>query len=159
MKILVISDTHGHLRNAIGLIQLIKPDRIIHLGDFSGDAIDIESIFERIPIDYVAGNCDFADSVSPQDKILKIQGKKIWITHGHHYQVKKNVETIIKVALEKNVDAVLFGHTHQQYHGIVQGIIMMNPGSLSIPKDGYHGGYGTVEIDDLGRLHATLCRL
>ncbi|PKM94064.1 MAG: metallophosphoesterase [Firmicutes bacterium HGW-Firmicutes-1] len=157
MKILVISDTHRHIRNVIDLVTKITDvDRIIHLGDLVADAQDIESIYGRIPIDYVSGNCDFYETIAPKEKIISLLGKKILITHGHYYGVKSGYKEIGSVALQKQVDAVLFGHTHVPYIGYVEDVILMNPGSISEPRRSMKPSYGILEIDDKGVLHATL---
>ncbi len=160
MKILVISDTHQHIQNVIKLMDIITDvDRIIHLGDVVGDAEDLESIYPKIPIDYVAGNCDFYELTVPKEKILKLMGKKILITHGHAYDVKRGYETIARRALSKEVDAVLFGHSHVPYIGYVKDIVLMNPGSISQPRDGKMPSYAVLEIDEKGKIHVTLNQL
>lgn len=160
MKILVISDTHRHIKNVMKLLTVVTDiDRIIHLGDVVGDAQDLESIYSTIPIDYIAGNCDFYEYDVPKEKIVQLMGNKIFLTHGHAYDVKRDYDKIASVALEKQVDAVLFGHTHAAYCGYANDIVMMNPGSISQPRDGKMPSYGILEIDLKGKIHASLNQL
>ncbi|PKM50921.1 MAG: hypothetical protein CVV02_09400 [Firmicutes bacterium HGW-Firmicutes-7] len=157
MKILVISDTHRHIRNVIDLMSKITDvDRIIHLGDLVADAQDIESIYGKIPIDYVSGNCDFYETNAPKEKVISLFGKNILLTHGHYYDVKSGYKEIGLIAMQKQVDAVLFGHTHVPYIGYVNDLVLMNPGSISEPRRGRMPSYGLLEIDDQGRLHPTI---
>lgn len=160
MKILVLSDTHRSIRNVMSLLSDMKDvDRIIHLGDLVRDAQDLESIYDKIPVEYVAGNCDFFEGDIPKEKIIQLHGKRIFMTHGHIYNVKRTYEDIVNQFSEKKVDVVLFGHTHVPYlHYIGEGILM-NPGSINEPRDGGKPSYGILEIDEKGKVHATLNQL
>lgn len=150
MKILIISDTHGHIGNALKLIKEIKNlDRIIHLGDLEKDAEDLDHLC-RIPIDYVAGNCDYCTN-APYDKVISFYGVKIMLTHGHMYKVKWEERTILREARKRQVDIVLFGHTHVAYHKQHGHITLFNPGSLSLPRDGKRPSYGLLEIAEDGK--------
>ncbi|MCT4543479.1 MAG: metallophosphoesterase [Vallitalea sp.] len=154
MKILVISDTHGNLSNVIKIINTIKDlDRIIHLGDNEKDAEELEFSY-NYPIDYVIGNCDF-NSPAPQEKILEFYGQKILITHGHYYNVKWEYDTILKAAINKNVNVILFGHTHVSMMKSSNGVTLFNPGSISLPRDGKGPSFGVLEIEDNGKIHFT----
>lgn len=132
MKILVISDTHNYLDGVFKIIERERGiDHIIHLGDHVKDAEDLNSIYEDITIDYVRGNTDYLDHEVKETKILELQEKKFFITHGHNYHVKSTIETLIKNAEHNEVDIALFGHTHVpllQKHGEMY---VMNPGSAA----------------------------
>jgi putative phosphoesterase len=159
MKILVISDTHKNLSNVIKTMKNIKDiDRIIHLGDNIVDAEDLESIY-NIPIDCVAGNCDFYSNQYPKEKIINLNNNKIFITHGHLYNVKKDISTIRKIGIEKKVDVILFGHTHISHLSYVDNILIMNPGSISLPRGSNEPSYGVLDIDEDGKIHPNLKEL
>jgi len=158
-KILVISDSHGKISNVIDLMNKAKDiDRIFHLGDLVKDAEDLQSIF-NIPIDYVAGNCDFYDIISPKSKTLALQGKRIYLCHGHHEGVKYSLANLEQKAKEKNYDIILFGHTHVQHLSYYEKTMIMNPGSISSPRDGRKPGFAIIQIDDKGCIHGTLSRI
>lgn len=131
-RLLVISDTHG-ATDALDRL-LAKEDRlygVIHLGDYVRDADYIKT--KGFTVYSVKGNCDAGiDQVTEQ--ILHIEGKKIWITHGHTYGVKFSLQRLLYRALELEADAVLYGHTHAAANGYEQGILFLNPGSLSEPR-------------------------
>ncbi len=157
MKILVISDTHKKLNNAISLLKEITDlDLVIHLGDHYNDAEDLEAIYNNLSFEYVAGNCDFAVMEELKEKILEIKGKKILITHGHYYQVKHGYYLLEKLLEEKKVDAIMFGHTHLPVIEYIGEKIIMNPGSLSEPRRGNPPSYAILEIDKKGKLHPTI---
>lgn len=160
MKILVLSDTHRSIRNVINLMsEMTDVDKIIHLGDLVRDAQDLKSIYNNISVEYIAGNCDFFEGNIPKEKIMLIHGKKILITHGHVYNVKRSYEEITNLFYSKHVDVVLFGHSHIPYLHYVGDGVLMNPGSISEPRDGRMPSYGIIEIDEKGKVHATLNQL
>ncbi|MCT4685866.1 metallophosphoesterase family protein [Vallitalea sp.] len=158
MKILVISDTHGNLRNAIEVIKYTGDiNRIIHLGDYERDVEELE-IISNVPIDFVPGNCDFS-SYAPSEKILNFYDLKILITHGHYYNVKWEYNTILKAAKQKKVDIVLFGHTHVSLVENIDNITIINPGSISLPRDGKGCSFCILEIEENGKFHITIKKL
>lgn len=106
-----------------------KPDRMIHLGDHSGDAEALHRQYKTIPIDIVKGNNDYTN-IYPSAKQLQIDEKRIFITHGDLFGVKYGVDRIVEKGRSEGVDIVLFGHTHKPYlfkHGEMW---VMNPGSV-----------------------------
>ena len=135
MRIGVISDTHRSARSIEQLGSKLKGlDMLIHLGDNVED-ISIIKRYYKGEIINVKGNCDFSTSV-PNDRVEEICGKKIFITHGHKYNVKKNLLGLRCKALETGATIVLYGHTHMGQIDFVDGIWYINPGSASEPRDG-----------------------
>ncbi|TCT12151.1 hypothetical protein EDC18_11457 [Natranaerovirga pectinivora] len=154
MSILVISDTHGKIDNVLQIIKNNKNiDLIIHLGDLVRDAETLE-IIEEIKIEYIAGNCDFI-SKYPKEKIIEYKNKRIFLTHGHQYNVKWEYSTIKKTGKRQNADIVLFGHTHIPYLDEDE-IILMNPGSISSPRGGNKLSYGIISIDNSNNIQAII---
>lgn len=157
MRILVISDTHRQLDRVMTLLSGDhRFDRIIHLGDLVRDAEDIES-FSGLPVDMVAGNCDWGSSGAPNQRILTLGGKRILITHGHMEQVKRGQGILRRKLVEENCDIALFGHTHVAVTDWEGERLVMNPGSISQPRDG-GPSFGTLHIDAKG-VHAHIARL
>lgn len=134
MKAAVISDTHRGTYVFDKILKLIEDtDMMIHLGDNVEDAEKLKKSYKGRVIN-VRGNCDFITSV-PADRIEIIEGKKVFITHGHKYDVKYGLNTIKYKALELEADIVLFGHTHESLVTYDRGIWFINPGSASLPRD------------------------
>ena len=147
MKILVLSDTHGIINNVLKVLEKENNiSKIIHLGDVSKDADDIGYITEK-KVENVRGNCDFC-SDAVDEKIVKIMGKKIFLTHGHFYNVKNEYVTIRKKAELIGVDIVLFGHSHEPYLDNEGKITLMNPGSISRPRRNKYPSYGIIELKE-----------
>lgn len=134
MLIAVVSDTH---RNRYALDQTLKTiepaDILIHLGDNVQDAEYLKGKFRGSVIN-VRGNCDILDNVK-SEIVEVIEGKKIFITHGHNYDVKYTILNLKYKALEIGADIVLFGHSHVSMIEYVEGIWFINPGSASMPRD------------------------
>ena len=128
MKILVISDTHGNYLAPLECIIDAKIEMIIHLGDNISDAKELEPLLE-IPITKVPGNCD-PSSLEPREIILDLGGRIFFITHGDHYRVKAGTDLLVQRAQQKNADVVLYGHTHFPLVSKVEGILLVNPGTL-----------------------------
>ncbi|CAB1262365.1 metallophosphoesterase [Clostridium sp. MT-14] len=146
MHIGVISDTHRD-RKFVDRVKSIFSgmDTIIHLGDNVQDVLQIEK-FYRGPIINVKGNCDFSVSV-PSERVEVIGGKKFFITHGHRYDVKYDLSRLKYKALEEEADVVLFGHSHVSKIIYENGIWFINPGSPSVPRDGFNS-VAVIELSD-----------
>ena len=144
-KWLIVSDTHGHVEELDALVRHLFPlEGIIHLGDHAWDVDDIEFSGRIVR---VRGNTDRYDE-SEWHQMLKISGKTFFLTHGHKENVKFGYEKLFYTGLEKQVDFVLFGHTHIPFDETVEGIRFFNPGSLTRPRRGAIGTFGVLEISE-----------
>ena len=91
MKILVVSDTHGHERNLKKVIERVSPvDEFIHLGDIEGHEDYIEALVD-CPAHMVSGNNDFFSDL-PREEIFYLGQYKVLITHGHYYGVSMGTD-------------------------------------------------------------------
>lgn len=145
MRIILFSDTHGRLHNCIYTLEQIGAfDAIIHLGDMKKDASDLGVIFPQIPIYSVCGNGEVA-TADMLEKTIILEGKKIFLCHGHTYHVKNGLSEL--AAHAKDADLVLFGHTHTAFDGFVDGVHLFNPGSISLPASG-KASCGILDIEN-----------
>ena len=157
MKILVLSDTHGDTNKAEEAIRNNSEiNLIIHLGDYFRDAQKLSTLFPQIPMEYIYGNSDFMIEDVPAEKMLEVDGKRIFITHGHRYSVKWDYDKLYKKAEEMNADLLLFGHTHIPELIEKGNYCVLNPGSTSDPRDDSNESYAIIEIDN-GRVAPKLC--
>ncbi|AJG97061.1 MULTISPECIES: metallophosphoesterase [Clostridium] len=154
MLIAVVSDTHRMTKYINLAKRLIKDaDILIHLGDNIDDAELLENTFKG-KVYAVAGNCDYSTKY-PKESVIEVNGKKIFFTHGDLYGVKSSMNNIYYRGRELNADIVLFGHTHQQLVEKEDDMILMNPGSISLPK--FKGRcIGFINIDNNGEVDAYL---
>lgn len=156
MKILIVSDTHRHHRNLETVLEKVSPiDMMIHLGDVEGSEDYIEAI-ANCPVQMVGGNNDFFSELD-REKEIQIGRYRIFMTHGHQYYVSMGTERIKEEAMERNVDIVMFGHTHKPLIDTSGAVTAINPGSISYPRqEGRRGSFIIMEIDNKGEVHFTV---
>lgn len=140
MTYLIISDTHGCTDDAEDLIRRTPCDRIIHLGDLCRDAERLETIFPNKSICILAGNNDYF-SDKPRQVVLTDGDIKIFCTHGHMQGVKSSAAGILRAAEANRCGAALFGHTHRACKETHNGILLLNPGSIT-----FGGTYAVLNI-------------
>lgn len=133
MKLLIVSDTHGKREEIREIIAREKPfDLLIHLGDVQGDEEYIESL-AGCPMELVKGNSDRNMEI-PREKELILDNRKLFLTHGHCYGVNTTLDRIYLEGLRRNADVVLFGHTHVPLKLEERMLTLLNPGSVSDPR-------------------------
>ena len=147
MKVLIVSDTHRNEDNLIEVLEREKNlDLLIHCGDVEGAEDEIEH-YAGCETVFVAGNNDFFSRL-PREVLLDAEEYKLWVTHGHNYYVNTNPEYIRKEARLKGVDIVLYGHTHRPVLEKAGELIVLNPGSLTYPRqEGRRPSYAVMELE------------
>ena len=150
MRVLIISDTHGrHAGLDRALEEAGKIDMFIHLGDVEGGEDYINAVVD-CEKHMVKGNNDFFSDL-PREEEFYIGKYKAFITHGHPYYVSLDPEYIREEGEARKVDIVMFGHTHKPYLDQKDGITVLNPGSISFPRqEGRKGSYMILEIGQDG---------
>ena len=153
MKILIVSDTHKKHENLVRVLRKLEPiDIMIHLGDAEG-VEDYIAELAGCPLEIVSGNNDFFSELE-REKELQIGKYKVLITHGHYYYVAMGIEDLKKEAVGRGMDVVMFGHIHRPVLDYSRGIVTLNPGSISYPRqEGRKPSYAVMEIDDSGEAH------
>ena len=154
MKLLIASDIHGSAYwcgKLLEVIEEVQPDRIVLLGDllYHGPRNDLPKDYapkQVIPmlsaladrILAVRGNCEAEvdQMVLPfpcmaDYALLEAEGRCLYLTHGHLWNPDK-------LPPLKEGSIFLSGHTHVKLDEDRSGIRCLNPGSVSIPKDGSH---------------------
>lgn len=156
MKILIVSDTHKKQYNLERVLERESPlDLLIHLGDAEGYEDEIAWMAD-CPVQMVSGNNDFFSRLD-QEKVILIGKYRVLLTHGHYYYVNTGIADIRREALGRRCDIVMFGHTHRPLVSSEQGVIALNPGSLSYPRqEGRLPSYIVMELDRQGEAHFDL---
>lgn len=154
MKIGLISDTHGDLEaweKAIDFFNNEDCQSILHSGDilYHGvfnpikDSYNPLELADRInncpiPIIFAKGNCDSdVDTLAVEYPIqspfafYEKNGNRFLILHGDKY----TEDELFDIAKKYKIKFIIRGHTH--INNIIQkdGIYIINPGSVSLPKD------------------------
>ena len=146
MKVLIVSDTHRKNDNYFKVLDIHKPDLVIHCGDVEGSEYALSEAAE-CPVQIVLGNNVFF-SYLPRELDLKIECFKIWVTHGHNYYVSMGNQILKQEAAARGADIVVYGHTHRPVVDRSGGVIAVNPGSLSYPRqDGRRPSYVLMEAE------------
>ncbi len=135
MKLLIFSDSHCRTELMNNLAQKYKSviNGIIHLGDCTEDVSELFNICSGVPIYQVRGNNDFDNGYSAE-KTINVCGHTIFMTHGHRQRVYYDTTALYYSAAQNGADIALFGHTHVPYLQNEGGIIVMNPGSIALPR-------------------------
>ena len=154
MKFVIASDIHGSAywcEKLVAVIEEVKPDKILLLGDilYHGPRNDLPKGYAPkrvIPmlsayqdkILCVRGNCEaevdqmvLPFSCMADYALVCADGLNLYLTHGHHHN-PDNLPPLSEGSI------FLSGHTHVKLDEVRNGIRCLNPGSVSIPKDGTH---------------------
>lgn len=154
MRIGVISDTHGSLKYFERAIESIgRCDYILHAGDvlYHGprnplpDGYCPKDLAERINdldnIIFASGNCDsdvdqmvISHPIQSPYAFVNMEKLKIMVCHGY----KDSVENLIEYAKKMGANIFVFGHSHVKKLYKSESLVVLNPGSTSLPKDGTH---------------------
>lgn len=134
IKVLVISDTHRNARILEDVMNWEKSvDYVLHMGDLESQERYIREL-TNCPFQAVQGNCDFG-SDWPVETMVEIGGHKIFMTHGHRYQVGYDTYMLEDMARGCGADIAMYGHTHiPHFEKKEDGFVILNPGSLGSPR-------------------------
>ncbi len=141
----MVSDSHRATRYLYKIVEkhMDTADLFIFLGDIDSDFDSVLMLYPNIRYERVAGNNDFS-SVYPYEKLLELEGKKVFICHGHTKHVKFGYGEIENFCKNIGADLCLFGHTHVAYNNYDDGLYILNPGAVC------SGEYAMVDIEKSG---------
>jgi putative phosphoesterase len=165
MKWLIASDIHGsyyYCEKLLERFKIEKADRLLLLGDvlYHGPRNDLPKDYApkkviallngmKDSIMCVRGNCDTEVDQMVLDfpvladyAIITFGERMIYATHGHNYNPEK-------LPPLKQGDALLYGHIHVPKCYLENGILILNPGSVSIPKENSEHSYMLLEGNEL----------
>ncbi len=153
MKIAVFSDTHGSAARMLRAAEELRPDALVHLGDYERDADCLERELPQIPLYRVRGNCDVAPR-APEELVVSFGPLSALLCHGHRYAVDwGRLDPMVYAAQEKGCPLVLFGHTHRAENTEIGGVKLVNPGSAGL---GAARSFALVEIFENGGVAAEI---
>lgn len=147
-RVLVVSDSHGNNDNIRKAIKKAgRIDLMIHLGDIGYDYPEVERM-SGVPTYLVAGNNDYGGYLRDTN-IIFIGNHKILATHGHRQNVYRGVDTLRYLALENGCDIAMYGHTHVPFLDEAEDVTILNPGSVTYPRQtGHKKTFLIMEIDE-----------
>jgi len=161
MKWFIASDLHGSAlwcEKMLAAYAREGADRLVLLGDilYHGPRNDLPEGYApkqviaalnplKAQILCVRGNCDtevdqmvLEFPILADYALLADGGLSVYLTHGHKFG-EQNPPPMPKGSI------LLCGHTHVPAWNVHEGFIYVNPGSVSIPKNGSHHGYMLLE--------------
>ncbi|BDR67587.1 phosphoesterase [Clostridium tetani] len=161
MKLFFISDIHGssyYLEKVINIFEKEKADYLVILGDelYHGARNPLPKEYNpkkvaeilntyKNKIIAVRGNCDSEVDqmvlnypIMSDYSIILYNNRRLFLTHGHIYN-KNNLPTI------SNGDVLIYGHTHLPLAERINNIFIINPGSITFPKENTPHCYGILE--------------
>ncbi len=157
MKVMCISDIHGNidkLNMAIDKYHEEGCSKLIILGDFFSyyPSLKNDEVVEVLnnmagSIIAVSGNCDDSSNLNKLNftlgylKNIDINGVSVTITHGHVYSHKRFPSSVGRIFIQ--------GHTHVNKLEEVDGVILANPGSISLPRGGSRSSYIIIDEDKI----------
>lgn len=161
MKYLFASDIHGsayYCRKLLDAFREEQAERLVLLGDllYHGPRNDLPKEYapkeviallneHKNKIYAVRGNCEaevdqmvLEFPVMADYCILSVDGRTFYATHGHIYN-QDNLPPL------REGDILIHGHTHVLKAQQMDGYILLNPGSVSIPKEENPATYAVLE--------------
>ena len=158
MRILIVSDTHREDEALKLLLEENAPlDMLIHLGDAEGSEMMYKNwlpLSTRLIV--LKGNNDFFSDLE-SERSIRIGNSNCLLTHGHYYNVSLDTSLLRREAEARGFDIAMFGHTHRPLIETRNGVTLLNPGSLSYPRqEGRQGSYILIETDSAGNVVYTL---
>lgn len=146
MKIGVVSDTHSLEVPQQLWDDFQHMDLIIHAGDFC--TMEDFKAFSRVKeLKAVCGNMDGDDlrRVLPRRQVFQVEGVTIGVFHG--MGAPEGVRDVLRDEFKNDkVDAIVFGHTHQPFHQVIDNVLYFNPGSPSDLAFAPYRSYGILEV-------------
>lgn len=140
--IIVVSDNHLRADTITSIRQLhTEAQLFIHCGDSEMPMKLLQGYA------CVRGNCDY-DFELPSSLVIPVESHQIYVTHGHKELFFRSYDELIKEAKKHHCDIVCFGHIHRYVDEEVDGIRLLNPGSLRNNRDGSAPSYMRIQIED-----------
>ncbi|WP_078595134.1 metallophosphoesterase family protein [Evansella clarkii] len=145
MKALIMSDTHGWTSQVKEIVERHQDevDVILHCGDseLRADDENLAGLYT------VRGNCDFGNDF-PEEMVKEAKGYRFYVSHGHLLNVKMSEMNLVYKGEENEAHFVCFGHTHVPVAVEREGRILINPGSVRLPRQVSVGTYVILEAEE-----------
>jgi putative phosphoesterase len=152
-KLLVFSDTHGSVKLLKTVLSWAKdhtpPAGTICAAAFLGDGVsDLRPAADAAGFycdwKLINGNNDFSYSL-PETAVFDFGDYRFFMCHGHRHGLYGGYHSLIAAARASNADAALFGHAHVPFCKTIDGIFLLNPGSLGRPRSRIGSTFAVIE--------------
>ena len=140
IDIVLAGDNHMYTEPIRGLIEMYPDaDLFLHIGDSEQRMEDLKGWL------CVSGNNDF-DPKYPLERIIDAGHHRILLVHGDRLIYRGGLVTVANAGIEYGCDIVCYGHTHRYSDKTVNGVRLLNPGSLRYNRDRSPACYMLVHI-------------
>jgi hypothetical protein len=147
MKITVVADSHKNFDVLKSVAEENKDsDLFIHLGDGQYELIDVANLYPHMKFVFVKGNVDFGSI--KEERVITLGELKLFCAHGHTLDVHDGLEPLLDKAIFYECKIALYAHTHIYKTDFIDGVYVMNPGSISEPRGKNPPTYGVIETAD-----------
>ncbi|MCI4438203.1 MAG: metallophosphoesterase [Ignisphaera sp.] len=166
--LLVMSDSHIHERadwfpqEFIDIFKHRKYDVVVHAGDLIDyDVLEfVKSLAKEVYI--VQGNMDYLSDL-PEEAVFDVFGLRVGVVHGDQVRPRGNIHALTAIAKSLGASILISGHTHAPFVTVHEGVLHVNPGSVT----GVWGGGGgslipsfiELEISSTGEVTITVYEL
>jgi uncharacterized protein len=151
VTIAVLADTHmSRLEELPPVVKdtLARVDCIIHLGDFTSREL-LDDLRNMGNFYGIYGNHDRLPVLRKELKkmeVIELGGKRLGIIHGFFYPVSSQ-RRMKYWFREHNIDILLYGHTHSVIQKTINGVLLLNPGSVICKFPAIMGSFGLLTLD------------
>jgi len=156
VEIAVLSDSHvgqriEHFPQDL-LRELKRFDAIMHCGDYTSSSA-LTVLQEMFVFHGVAGNMDnsFIRNNLCESLTLKLEGVRIGMMHGWgtpDMLNRKVLDALRDKYPDFNLNLVLYGHSHKPSDEFIDGVRIINPGSVSGNVHSSHGSWGILSLSN-----------
>jgi len=155
-KLLVVSDSHGSIKSLKTVFTWAKertpPNDSICATAFLGDGLeDLQPAAAETGFScnwaQVRGNNDFAFQES-DTALFDFVNYRFFICHGHRYSLYGGYHALVSAARYNGANVVLFGHLHVPIKKTVDNILLINPGSVSLPRNNKGASFAVIECEE-----------
>ena len=148
MKLIIVSDNHRDTKSLVKILNRHQGDSylFLHCGDSQLPKQD--KLMQKFIA--VKGNNDFGLDYNVEEIVDIENQEKIFLTHGDRWYPELGVMHLLQNAHSMGIypSIVCYGHTHIVDIRMQDGILIINPGSVRLPRDGYIKTYAQLEIED-----------
>lgn len=143
-KVLIVSDSHGLTEQLNVIKERHQVDYMLHCGDSELD-MDDPAMADFLK---VRGNCDF-DVRYPLEQTFSADGIVFFMAHGHLLDVKMDLTKISYRGEELKANVICFGHTHVAGVQKMGDQVLINPGSIRLPKGRLEKTYALLQWENI----------
>ena len=149
-KLLVFSDTHGSVTLLKTVFNWAKDQ--IHTTACLGDGLCDLHIAAKATGFYsdwklVLGNNDYGIQ-APEAAVFDICDNRIFMCHGHRYSLYGGYQRLLAAAKSSDANIALYGHSHVPFHKKIDGISVINPGSVGRPRSRIGSTFAIIECTE-----------